>query len=80
MGVAKQRKKVAPRIWLKQIREDAAFTQSSLAASCGNVTQTHICDIENGKRSPTPQMAKVIAGVLNFDWTRFYEEEDEKEG
>lgn len=30
--------------------------------------------IENGKRNPSPKLAKKIADVLNFSWTKFYED------
>ena len=34
--------------------------------------------IENNKRNPSTKLAKKIADVLNFSWTKFYE--DQKEG
>ena len=32
------------------------------------------CNIENGERRPTVENAKAIAGLLGFDWTRFFED------
>lgn len=36
-----------------------------------------ISKIELGERRPSVEVAKKIAAVLGFDWTRFYEDEDE---
>ena len=30
--------------------------------------------IENNKRNPSTNLAKKIADVLNFSWTKFYED------
>ena len=62
------------RAWLKQIREEKKFTQEELAVKLG-VTRQHIGLIENGVTTPSVEVAKKIAAVLDFDWTRFYEDE-----
>ena len=62
------------RIWFKQTREDKGFTQEELAAKIG-ITRQHIGLIENGVVAPSVEVAKKIAAVLGFDWTRFYEDE-----
>jgi len=36
-----------------------------------------ITEIENGNANPSVKVAKKIAAVLGFDWTRFYDEYDE---
>ena len=64
------------RIWFKRTREEKGFTQEKLAAKIG-VTRQHIGLIENGVVAPSVEVAKKIAAVLGFDWTRFYEDEDE---
>ena len=65
------------RIWFKQTREDKGFTQEQLAAKLG-ITRQHIGLIENGVAAPSVEVAKKIAAVLGFDWTRFYEDEPKK--
>lgn len=62
------------RIWFKQTREDKGFTQEELAAKIG-ITRQHIGLIENGVVAPSVEVAKKIAAVLGFDWTRFFEDE-----
>ncbi len=64
------------RIWFKQTREDKGFTQEELAAKIG-ITRQHIGLIENGVVAPSVEVAKKLAAVLGFDWTRFYDEYDE---
>ena len=64
------------RIWFKQTREDKGFTQEELAAKIG-ITRQHIGLIENGVVAPSVEVAKKLAAVLGFDWTRFYEDDDE---
>ena len=74
MTIRKARKKFVQRVWLKKIRDDEDLSQAKAAALC-DVTQTHFCDIENGKKTPSPRTAKVIGERLCFDWTRFFDEE-----
>ena len=64
------------RIWFKQTREDKGFTQEELAAKIG-ITRQHIGLIENGVVAPSVEVAKKLAAVLGFEWTRFYDEYDE---
>ena len=40
------------------------------------IAQASYSNIENGKRRPSVEMAKKIAGVLGFEWARFFEEEE----
>ena len=65
------------RIWFKQTREDKGFTQEELAAKIG-VTRQHIGLIENGVVAPSVEVAKKLAAVLGFDWTRFYEDDNDE--
>jgi len=60
--------------WLLENRQEQKMTQSEIAKK-SFITQAHYANIENGKRRPSPEVAKAIAEVLGFHWTRFYEEE-----
>lgn len=42
---------------------------------CVGISRAGYANIENGKRLPSVPVAKKIAAVLGFDWTRFYEED-----
>jgi transcriptional regulator with XRE-family HTH domain len=62
------------RTWLKNIRTEKNLTQSEIAKMAG-VDVTMISKIELGERRPSVEVAKKIAAVLGFDWTRFYDDE-----
>ena len=64
------------RTWLKDIRAKKELTQQEVA-NAANVDVTMISKIELGERRPSVEVAKKIASVLGFNWTRFYEDEDE---
>ena len=64
------------RTWLKNLRISKKLTQEDMAKAVG-VDLTSIGKYELGLRSPTVKTAKKIADILNFDWTRFYENEDQ---
>jgi len=64
------------RTWLKDIRAKKELTQQEVA-NAANVDVTMICKIELGERQPSVKVAKKIASVLGFDWTLFYQDEDE---
>lgn len=57
--------------WLAELRGDR--TQDCIAKAAG-ITQQHYSLIESGKRIPSVPIAKRIAKVLGFEWTRFFEE------
>jgi len=61
------------RTWLIMLRGDKS--QIEVAESAG-ISQNFYSWIELGKRTPRPDVAKKIADVLGFDWTKFYEDED----
>lgn len=62
------------RTWLKELRTKSSnMTQKELAARVG-ISRTMITEIENGKANPSVEVAKRIAAVLGFDWTRFFED------
>lgn len=66
------------RSWLIAIRRSCGLKQSSVAKSA-QISQATYCLIESGKRRPSPEVAKRIAAVLEFDWTRFYDPDQQKQ-
>lgn len=62
------------REWLMIIRKSKGLTQADIAKQA-NIRQQAYSMIEKGERNPSVSVAKKIAEVLNFDWTRFYEDE-----
>jgi putative transcriptional regulator len=64
------------RTWLKDIRAKKELTQQEVA-NAANVDVTMISKIEVGERRPSVKVAKRIAAVLGFDWTRFYEDDEQ---
>jgi len=66
------------RKWLRAIRENNGLSQKEVAGST-DITVQHYNYIENGERRPSPEIARKIAAVLGFEWTRFYEEESSHE-
>lgn len=62
---------------LRKARVEAGMSQAELAREV-RVSQNSISRIERGTRRPKVETAKKIAHVLNFDWTDFYKEEDDR--
>ena len=62
------------RAWLIQVRGDQS--QATVAQTCG-ISQQYYCNIEQGTRRPSVQLAKAIAKALGFDWQLFYEDDRE---
>lgn len=60
-----------PREWLKKIRNEKNLTQQDVADS-GNFARTYYTMVEQGKRTPSVEVAKSIAKVLGFEWTIFF--------
>ncbi len=58
--------------WVKKIRIEKGFAQQDVANAAG-VARGAYANIENGSRRPSVDMAKKIAAVLGFDWTKFFE-------
>lgn len=56
--------------WLEAIRKNRS--QADVAKNAG-ISQAFYCEIERGKKCPSVPVAKKIAAVLGFDWTKFYE-------
>ena len=63
--------------WLKNLRISKQMTQAEVAEQCGIATN-HYCNIENGVRRPSPEVAQKLAGILGFSWERFYLPEGER--
>ena len=63
------------RKWLIDIRNGR--TQAQIAKAAG-ITQQMYSAIELGKRRPSVEVAKKIASVMGFNWTRFFEDEPTK--
>lgn len=64
------------RTWLQKLREMRGLTQKEIA-DVSKVSQQHYSLIETGERRPSPELAKKIADVLGFEWTKFYESDGE---
>ena len=62
------------RKWLIELRKGRSQAQVAEAAG---ITQQMYSAVELGVRRPSVEVAKKIASVLGFNWTRFYEDEDE---
>ena len=58
---------------LYKLRKNKNLTQAELGEKCG-VSQQMIALIEIGERNPSVETAKKISAVLEFDWTKFFEE------
>lgn len=62
------------RNWLIELR--GKRTQAQIAEAAG-ITQQMYCMLELGERRPSPEVAKKIAAVLGFNWTRFYDDDSD---
>lgn len=59
--------------WLESIRKEKGMTQEEVAVRAG-ITRNYYTMIEHSGRCPRVPVAKKIAEVLGFDWTRFFED------
>ena len=62
------------RKWLIELRK--GYTQTQIAEAVG-ITQQMYSAIELGERRPSVEVAKKIAAVMGFNWTRFFDDECE---
>ena len=64
------------RHWLIAIRKNQGLSQYEVAAKA-NISQSYYAELETGARGKALKVsvAKAIAEVLGFDWTKFYETE-----
>lgn len=65
------------RKWLVELRKAANMSQQAVADEAG-ICQSYYAGIETGVRGKplSVTIAKKIAAVLGFDWTRFYDGDD----
>lgn len=66
------------REWLIAYRKAKGLSQEDVANAIG-CSQSCYGNYESGFRTPSPSVAKKIARIFKFDWTRFYDENDGKE-
>lgn len=64
------------RAWLEAIRKETGMSQQAVADKA-KISQSYYASIETGARGKplVVPVAKAIASVLNFEWTRFYEDD-----
>lgn len=65
-------------MFLKNIREQKNMTQNEIATKSG-ISRQYYGLIETGERKVPVWTAKKIAAALDFEWQKFYEDENEKE-
>lgn len=63
---------------LEAMRASKGMTQEAVAMAA-KISRPAYCNIENGVRRPSPEVAQRIARVLGFEWTRFFETPEETE-
>lgn len=65
------------RAWLAEVRKSKGLSQQAVA-DAADISQPYYAGIELGTRGKplAVPIAKRIAKVLGFAWTRFYEDED----
>lgn len=66
------------REWLIAFRKAKGLSQLEVSEALG-ISQIAYSNYETGIRNPKPKLAKKIARIFGFDWTKFYDE-SEKEG
>jgi putative transcriptional regulator len=64
------------REWLKNLRTNKNSTMLEVSKQAG-ISESYYSMIESGSRNVSVEVAKRIAAVLDFDWTRFYQDEDD---
>ena len=61
------------REWLIAYRKAKGLSQEDVANAIG-CRQSCYGNYESGFRTPSPNIAKKIARIFKFDWTKFYED------
>ncbi len=64
------------REWLYKARKNKNLTMAEVAAR-SNISESYYSMIESGNRDVPVHTAKKIAKVLEFNWTKFYEDDPE---
>lgn len=62
---------VIVRHWLKEIRISKGVKQEEVADS-SEISRSYYANIERGEKTPSVEVAKKIAGFLNFEWINFF--------
>lgn len=62
-----------PRNWLTDIRNNLGLTHQDVADKA-KIDRSFYTQIENGSRNPSVDTAKSIAEVLDFSWTKFFDQ------
>lgn len=62
------------RKWLKNIRDIKGYTHEDIARIC-EISRSYYTHIENGTKTPSVQLAKVLGGKLDFNWIIFFEKD-----
>jgi transcriptional regulator with XRE-family HTH domain len=65
------------RQWLKDIRLGKGLRQKDVAEKVG-ISQPSYWQIESGQCDPAVETAKKIAQELGADWTRFFQDDEER--
>lgn len=58
---------------IREKREQLGISQKELADACG-ITQSHLCDIEQGRKKPSIDVAVRIARALKVRSIKFFEQ------
>ena len=61
------------RDWLIRTRKEKLMTQLAVSSHVG-ISRAYYAQIELAQRDPSIRVARKISHLLDFDWTRFYEE------
>ena len=59
------------RRWMNDMRLNKGLTQAQVAESVG-IARAYYTEIENGVKTPSPNVAQKLAVILDFDWTIFF--------
>lgn len=62
------------RYWLKESRENKGLKHEEVADQSA-ISRPYYTLIEQGSKTPSVDVAKAIAKVLNVSWTNFFNEE-----
>ncbi|KXG42854.1 helix-turn-helix transcriptional regulator [Tepidibacillus decaturensis] len=62
------------RKWLKEKRIAKGLTQTQVADRC-KISRSYYTHIENGTKTPTVPIAKLIGLELDVNWTLFFKDE-----
>jgi transcriptional regulator with XRE-family HTH domain len=62
------------RKWLYEARKNKSLTMAEVA-SRSSISESYYSMIESGNRNVPVHTAKKIAKTLDFNWTKFYEDD-----